>query len=160
MFYSALDLRLVNPGASDTALNLEQSARQSLINDAVSATELLINSVRAIKPYDDMGNVELTVPQIEDARAHALLKINNLLEAIAKTNQRVNTHRNSEYQPRPAMQPASIWPPDQVASVLSQAGLAIKDSADARGNVLDLTSEASHRVPTPADVAALNGARP
>lgn len=96
MFYSARDLLLDNSAVSKTALVGEQSTRQKLVNEAVRATELLITSIRATKPFDDLGNVELTVPQIEEARSNALLRINNLLDAVERTNKRVRDHRKAE----------------------------------------------------------------
>jgi hypothetical protein len=96
-FYSARDMLLANPETSKTALVGEQSTRQQLVNEAMRATELLITSLRSAKPFDDLGNVELTVPQIEEARSNALLRVNNLLEAIERTNSRVRKHRNAEY---------------------------------------------------------------
>lgn len=134
MFYSAKDLLLEKPGLSLMSIVREQSARQHLINEAVRASELLISSIRTVKPFDEMGNVELTVPQIEEARTNALAKVTNLLEAIERTNVRVRKHANAELRETPAdvaekdtpageiireelalLQSSSIWPPDQVA---------------------------------------------
>lgn len=106
MFYSARDLLLDNPQAPKTAVVGEQSTRQQLANEAIRATELLISSLRATKPFDDLGNVELTVPQIEEARANALLRINNLLEAVERTNSRVRKHANADAE-KPAAGPTA-----------------------------------------------------
>lgn len=101
-FYSARDLLLDNPSVSGVALAKEQSTRQHLVNEAVSATELLITSFKAIRPFDALGNVAMAGVQIDEARTNALQKIHNLLEAIERTNTRVSKHATTASAESPA----------------------------------------------------------
>lgn len=142
MFLSARDLLLDNPATSGIALNKEQSARQHLVNEAVSASKLLISSFDAIRPFDALGNVELAGVQIEEARAHALQKINNLLEAIERTNSRVRNQANAELSvdDKPAAGPT--------APAFLPATIRVEPAGKVER--IELTSI----LPTPADLAA------
>lgn len=139
-FYSARDLLLDNPSVSGVALVTEQSARQNLVNEAVSASKLLISSFDALRPFDALGNVEMAGDQIQEARDHALQKINNLLEAIERTNSRVSKHAKEEANKVPA--------PVNEAAALAAVG---EKPAAGVGLVPPMT------LPTPAEFAAALG---
>lgn len=148
MFFSARDLLLDNPAVSGVALNKEQSARQHLVNEAVSACKLLISSADAIRPFDALGNVKMAGEQIEEARDHALRKINNLLEAIERTNSRVRAHDNSKL-----LDQLNVVATEDTTSgkVIREelAAIAAAEGLPPAVNGIKLTSN----VPSPADLA-------
>lgn len=134
MFYSARDLTLGKPGLPEPVLSMRRSARQRLVNEAVKASELLISSIRATRSFDELGNIELLVPQIEEARADALAKVNSLLESISRTNARVRAHANREYtEPRDSLEALQDANPAIGRQVSEEALAAAVDAANGIG---------------------------
>jgi hypothetical protein len=87
-YFHAVDRQMETDSYPSKIIPTEQGRRHKLLTLAIQDAENLIGALKTAKHFDRLGNIEHALPQITDALADVVTKVNNFVSDVEVSTDR------------------------------------------------------------------------